>query len=107
MILHDRNDILHIVRDEIDYHYPMQTYTTFLVPAISIQDYIDCQKPSQQYRIENESKISGDYLILDALSEVYHEANEQMLMNEENAKIITEIKEQITDRTKNDFDKKT
>jgi hypothetical protein len=23
MILHDRDEILHIVRDEIDYHYPM------------------------------------------------------------------------------------
>lgn len=29
MILHDRNDLLHIIRDEIEYHYPMQTFTTF------------------------------------------------------------------------------
>ena len=40
MILQDRNEILHIVRDEIEYHYPMQTYTTFEVPALSIQDYL-------------------------------------------------------------------
>jgi len=29
MILHDRNDLLHIIRDEIEYHYPMQSFTTF------------------------------------------------------------------------------
>lgn len=93
IILHDRNEILHIVRDEIEYHYPMQTYSTFEVPDKSIQDYMDNQKPSNKYRINNESKVSRDYLILDALSEVYNEANENMLMNEERDKIITEIKD--------------
>jgi len=64
------------------------------VPALPINDYLDDhQKPSNQYRIDLESSKSRDYLILDALSEVYHIANENMLMDEEKDRIITDIKD--------------
>lgn len=64
------------------------------MPALTINDYLDDhQKPSNQYRIDLESSKSRDYLILDALSEVYHIANENMLMDEEKDRIITDIKD--------------
>jgi hypothetical protein len=68
---------------------------------LTLQDYANDIKPSNDYRIESESKICGNLIILDALSEVYREANEKMLMDEEREAIVKEIKRSLTERTIN------